>query len=762
MYDGWLTFGGMEIINRARTVAYRDALLPTLDLGNCSDCFDLMWALGETGSYSTPTLDEAPWYDPDTPASGEFLGIIPVSMLGFEDSTRTAAIMESNSDGGTIGRTRRATREMRVSGWLLGASQAGCMAGLSWLKNALDGNQCATCDDSDDICFLTACPRAFEEPDDFVRHLRRAKCVAGPAVIDEHAITSCNGYMVQIEFTLVAGSPYVYGEPITVATASGSELTGHIPGAETFPLSIPVETCWAALDKAKNVILRDPDCPPVPAAPTVPALTSACKPLTFSTYAYYPTGTRVAIRNDGTHYNARPYVARGAGVWLAAYSRGNIKNIDASTFIAAKTSTTSGSTWSGEYTLYNEGSATRGLEPAGLVFATGMNKFIMGVSNWDLSTGKFKGEILTSATGLSGSWSVISNLDSTMSKYGMPTYRLSDMEHHDNGSPNGVTYATVFGKRSGDVHTRSVLLRSLDGGVTFAPLHATVSSARSFTYPCIALWPSGEIGLTFNVPEEQGLNWQRSTDGGNTFTPTTWIVGQASGVPNPVVTNDGGVMVMYRDMRNPGPRNLGRHNYFYSKNHGRSWSPGSNLFTGNSAYGQMGADWAVGSTGDLGIVYALDLSNTDARVYWTTERQVENYLSYAIAVPDTALKAWADGVMLLQIRTGAKATRQMRVRLIPRPLPDLTPAELDPCSICSSFIIDYAPANTTVYLDGMTERVTMQIGNGTPQPADHLVSGENGAIFEWPLFTCGLGYFVLVDVDVNTIVETALGVVNRE
>jgi hypothetical protein len=56
----------------------------------------------------------------------------------------------------------------------------------------------------------------------------------------------------------------------------------------------------------------------------------------------------------------------------------------------------------------------------------------------------------------------------------------------------------------------------------------------------------------------------------------------------------------------------------------------------------------------------------------------------------------------------------------------------------------------------------MKVGNGPVQPADHLVSGENGGLFQWPLFTCGLGYYVLVDVDVNTVVDLALAVADRE
>lgn len=761
MYDGWLTTFGTEIVNHARLMAYRDALLPSLDLKNCTPCGDLIGALDDE-PYDTPTTDDAPWVDIDTPGSTEFLGWMCTGAEGFEDSTREANTIESLFDGGTVGRVRRKTREMRVTLVGFGVTQMAVSAGFGWLKSALNGNLCDTCDDSDDICFFTACPPEGADGDAFVRHLRRAKCTDGPHVLAERPMNTCGGWMMQVEFTLTAGSPYIFGEPIGIASASGSELTAVLPGAETFPMAIPLETCWNWLDKPKSGVLRDPDCPPVPRPPTVPALTSACKPLVFSTYAYRPTQKFSAIRFN--QYESRPLVARGAGVWLSVYAHGPVKNITADTKLMGKTSTDSGATWSGEFTVHDDLTANRGLEPAGITWAPDLGKFILGVNNLNVVTGTRKGEILTSSTGLSGSWSVASNLETVMKKWGSIDYHLTDVEHHENGTTAGITYAACSARKKGMTKPIVVLLRSLDGAATWQVISTpwAAVTANSYTYPQIAIWPSGEIGLFTLVPEHRQIFFRRSTNGGKAWTAGVVAATAASGIPAPVVTNDGGVMFMYRDMRRPGARGLGQHNYRYSKDHGRRWFPGSGLFAKNSTNGQIGADWAVASNGDLGVVFALDYSNTVARVYWTSFWQIENFTSYAITVPNSALRAWADGVLMLQIKTGSQATRQMRVRLIPRPLDTQLPEDLDPCSVCSEFVIDYAPANTVIYLDGMTERVTMRVGNGVPQPADHLVSGPNGSVFSWPTFACGLGYFVLVDVDVKTVTSLALAVANRE
>jgi hypothetical protein len=769
MYDGWLTTFGTEVVNAARLHAYQSALLPGLPLRDCTECYDLTAAV-EDDPYTTPTADDAPWVDVDTPDSGLFIGFMANTLTGFEDSTRTAPVIESLFDGGTVGRTRRNSREMRVVLTGFGQTHAAVMAGLAWLKSALNGNLCNTCDDSDDVCFFTACPPPGADADAFIRHLRRVKCTAGPTVLIEREMNSCGAWMVQVEFTLVAGSPFIYGEPNDVAYATGSELTAVHPDADVFPLTHPIESCWSWLDKPKSVLLRDPDCPPVPPPPTAPAITEACKPVVFSGYSYYPSADsgrkNVVVALPG--YSARPVLAQKAGTWVTAYSQNSVSGITASSVIKGKVSTTSGTTWGAEYTVYDEGSGTRGLEPAGMTYAADLDKFILGVNNRDLSSGKMRGEILTSATGLSGSWSVIANLDAVMSGWGASSYYLTDVEHHENGTPGGIMYAAVhamrrkIGTTPATVKPVAVILRSFDGGVTWQVLSLPwgASTVNSYTYPQLALWPTGEIGVLVNVPENRQIFWKRSTTGGSSWTAGVVAATAAGGIPAPVITNDGGVMFLYRDTRDPGSTGLGRFNYRWSKDHGRRWFAGTN-FT-KSTGGMQGGDWAVGSTGDLGVVFGLAYSSTDANVYWNTFWQKENYLSYAIYVPDSALRAWADGVLMLQIRTGARASRNMRIRFIPRPLPDQMPEDLDPCSVCSEFTIDYAPANTLVYIDGMTERVTMRVGNGVPQPADHLVSGPSGGIFSWPTFTCGLGYFVIVDVDVATVTSLALAVANRE
>lgn len=413
MYDGWLSFAGTEIINAERTRTYAAALVPTTRVTGY-ECDTLAVALLDS-PYTTPAADAAPWYDPDVPASAGFCGFYPKSLDGFVDSTRTASSAESTSDGGFTYRTRRASRELRITGVLIGASHEATMAGLSWLKAVLDGSGCDGCE-GDDLCFLIDCPgNATTEWERKFRQFRSVTCFYGPKVRNEWDL-SCGGHMVEVEFYLRADVPWMYGATREVATAEGTTLTAVEPGATIVPIStIPPCTYVETVSP-----LIDPDCPPVPEPPTVPDISLGCS-----------------------------------------------------------------------------------AEPA-------------------------------------------------------------------------------------------------------------------------------------------------------------------------------------------------------------------------------------------------------------------SFFSYAALIPDSALQTWQDAVPTLTIRTGAQPVRHVRIRMLPRVPETAAVTDLDPCTGCASFVIDYIPPSSVAVIDGMVERVTMQQSNGPLQSAGHLVSGIGSEVFEWPSLSCGISYYMVVDVDSDSVIGLDLAVTNRE
>lgn len=138
-YDGWISFAGQEIVNRARLNAYVGAFMPHV-LRRCEcPCDDLPTALGHHG-YSTPFGDLAPWVDEDDPDSADFYGVMVNSMRGIDDSVRKIRYSDSIRDGGAQLGEREGVREVRFVMTAFAGSEAGMEAGWRWLKSALQGS----------------------------------------------------------------------------------------------------------------------------------------------------------------------------------------------------------------------------------------------------------------------------------------------------------------------------------------------------------------------------------------------------------------------------------------------------------------------------------------------------------------------------------------------------------------------------------------------------------------------------------------------
>lgn len=159
MFDGYLSLGGQEILNSQRTKAYADHLLPQFTLREgCCACDTLAEYLGDA-PYTTPLQDQAPWVSLYRQESTEFLGLVPLSLEGFDDSTIQTPYTEVTGDGGVAGRSRRASRELRGSALMLATTEKGMTFGMSWLRDALFGEPCTTGDCSGtSLCYLASCP----------------------------------------------------------------------------------------------------------------------------------------------------------------------------------------------------------------------------------------------------------------------------------------------------------------------------------------------------------------------------------------------------------------------------------------------------------------------------------------------------------------------------------------------------------------------------------------------------------------------------
>lgn len=227
-----LVVDGVEVSNGARTTQYLRTGQGGLGFqvgpagGGC-DCSVQWRGLGcetQEECFISPAEDPAPWYDPDVPASGEFLGMLVPDMRawfnGLAQHNVTARL--SGLGGASIGPLHQLERDLQTEATLCASTQRGVEYGRRWLQQVLSRfcdpchlsvaelrSSCPPCDGSDD-----------EEGQWFVYE---TALTAGHTI----AVTPPAGggpigcqQIMPISLTLTAGNPYLYKLPIVCASGS--------------------------------------------------------------------------------------------------------------------------------------------------------------------------------------------------------------------------------------------------------------------------------------------------------------------------------------------------------------------------------------------------------------------------------------------------------------------------------------------------------------------------------------------------------------
>lgn len=276
-WDGYFEYDNVEIINATRTAAYVRSLGLSW-VHETGAAPDLPWLLGQN-EYVSPSVDTAPWYDPDLADSVGFAGIIPLSVVGLEDSTREARGFDYTTDGGNPGRIRHGMKEIAFNVALIGDSDCAVEYGFRWLKRALLDHQCtpglATACSGERLVYSRCFPeggRGAEEAvldgahadttvwdvtlegsddpsaqffdggnapgfsttatwsTDFERHLRNVTFPRGPVVTGKRQLKGCGGAVWLVSFTARAGDPFEYGERIPLLRDLGQGGDPYVPG----------------------------------------------------------------------------------------------------------------------------------------------------------------------------------------------------------------------------------------------------------------------------------------------------------------------------------------------------------------------------------------------------------------------------------------------------------------------------------------------------------------------------------------------------
>jgi len=238
IYEGYLSFGGNEIVNNSRTWGISRTAQPCPMFWLKGDvCATMNGALFEAAPYDYDSITLTPWYDQDVPQSGDFFGFFAYSITEAMDSTRTVSRTESITDGGVLGRTRKATKTMRVRGLLMGRGRLAIEYGQAWLSAAVDPNACGqhgTECGLTDLQWFADCPPDRgtvvvppEDPEDpptqrpqtdeeyaatvqgYVRYMHDVAAISGPIITNTLQAGDFMAY--EVEMVFAAERPWVYG-----------------------------------------------------------------------------------------------------------------------------------------------------------------------------------------------------------------------------------------------------------------------------------------------------------------------------------------------------------------------------------------------------------------------------------------------------------------------------------------------------------------------------------------------------------------------
>lgn len=118
---------------------------------------------------------------------------------------------------------------------------------------------------------------------------------------------------------------------------------------------------------------------------------------------------------------------------------------------------------------------------------------------------------------------------------------------------------------------------------------------------------------------------------------------------------------------------------------------------------------------------------------------------YWAQIPATEIMSFLDVLPTINIATDSDPERQIRIRFYPDPT-GAGWSEVDPDDYSSEQVVSFLPANSTMTIDGVSQRVVATVAGGASLPADHLLYGADGMPPMWPTLMCGTAYVISLDV----------------
>jgi hypothetical protein len=126
-------------------------------------------------------------------------------------------------------------------------------------------------------------------------------------------------------------------------------------------------------------------------------------------------------------------------------------------------------------------------------------------------------------------------------------------------------------------------------------------------------------------------------------------------------------------------------------------------------------------------------------------------VSLCVSVPASTYGFDFQGAPVFTIYSGSDVLRSTTIRLVENPLSlDCADITTDPCNFCEFITIRYLPAFSTLTIDGVNRRVTIETPGGDIQSGEQFMVGN----YNWPLLEC-IDYCVCATVDGATAAADA-------
>lgn len=214
-FSGFMSFGGNCVSDWARTNTYICNEDAQCDACGCFPMYINDYSCKEDqdpeGYGNAPDFEDnpAPWYDPNIPASKEFLGLYVWDITGLDGPPYLQSNTVNNAVGASLARLKLNGREMAIKGTMYATSCHGMDYGIRWINQVVLGSSdCAGCP-NDELVLRSCCSRnPSTDPDDGLFTFKRVGVLDPPRYTKP--IDRCGCFVREVTWSFFSELPYIY------------------------------------------------------------------------------------------------------------------------------------------------------------------------------------------------------------------------------------------------------------------------------------------------------------------------------------------------------------------------------------------------------------------------------------------------------------------------------------------------------------------------------------------------------------------------